>query len=408
MKLHRLMIFVFGLALSCMVFTGCSSSSSDSGDGSLEGVLTDASQEPLSRAIVTLYKEDDYSQYGSRAGQVSATRTNDTGYYHFGGLSADTYALISEAEEGVVEIRDISISIISSLDLGYVSIQVPGFVSGSATVVTGVSTQNSDIDVFIPGTRFSAKTDNEGAYTLTGVTPGTYSVYFMKYGYDLIQVSDVAVVSGQGTTLDSQRLVANSDANDDVVDGSDGDDGSDGEDGDDEPFWFLDSGEPDSELGIVGDYYFDTASHIIYIKTSEGWESNSSVQGDVGEDGPDGLQGDEGEEPELLAAGVRVSSFSLSLSEGNAEAVGLRLTTLPLDDVTIDFDLVDPGSDATISIPSMTFTTSNWNVTQNVTITAVSDVSVESSETVTINFSITSYDIYNGQYLAPIQVEITD
>ena len=408
MKLQKVMFLIFGLVFSCMVMTGCSSSSSDSGDGSLEGVLTDASQEPLPSTLVTLYREDDYSRLGQRSNSVESTHTSETGYYFFGGLFEDTYALVSESPEGAVEIRDISISIISSLDLGDVSIQIPGFVSGSATVVDGASTLNADIDVFIPGTRFAAKTDDTGAYRISGVTPGTYSVYFMKYGYDLVQVADVSVISGAGTVLSSQRLSENSETSDDIVDGSDGEDGDDGEDGTNEPFWFLDSGEPSSGLGIVGDFYLDTDTYIIYEKTSEGWEAEVSVQGEVGVDGPDGLQGEDGAEPELYAAGVRVSDFSLSISEGNSEDVGLRLTTMPLDDVTITFDLVDPGSDASLNISSMTFTTSNWMVTQNVTIDAVSDVNVEAAESVTINFSITSYDIYNGQYLAPIQVEITD
>lgn len=408
MKLQKVMFLVLGLILSSMVMMGCSSGSSDAGSGTIEGVLTDASQVPLSSALVTLYKEDEYSRLGSRSNSISSTHTNISGYYHFSGLSPDTYALVSESPNGSLEIRDISISVISSLDLGDVSIQIPGYVTGSATVVDGVSTLNADIDVFIPGTRYAAKTNSEGSYMISGITPGTYTVYFVKYGYDLEQVSGVSVVSGAGTVLASQRLDSNSETSDDVIDGNDGEDGDDGEDGVDQPYWFLDSGEPDSGLGIEGDFYLDTDTHIIYEKTEGGWEATLSVVGDVGSDGPNGAQGANGEAPELYAAGVRVSDFSLSLSEGESEDVGLRLTTMPLDDVTISFDLVDPGSDATINISSMTFTTSNWMVTQNVTITAVADMDVESSELVTINFSITSYDIYNGQYLAPIQAEITD
>jgi hypothetical protein len=408
MKLQKASLFMLSLVFSCLVVTGCSSSSSNTDDASIEGVLMDPSQNPMAHTSITLYKEADYEQRGQRAAAVKTTRTNQSGYYFFGGLSPNTYALVSESEEGALEVRDISISVISAFDVGNISIQLPGSVSGSATITSGVSTLNADIDVFIPGTRYAAKTNTLGEYRITGVNPGTYSVYIMKYGYDLIQVSDVTVVSGQGTIVADQRLVANSEASDDIVDGVDGADGADGEDGQDEPFWFLDSGEPGSELGIEGDYYLDTSTYIIYIKGESEWESTQSIRGEVGEDGPDGLQGEDGEEPELLAAGVRVSSFLLDLNEGDSEDVGLRLTTQPLDDVTISLDLVDPGSDAAISVSSLTFTSENWMVTQDVTITALSDVDVEAEEMVTINFSISSYDIYNGQYLAPIQVEIAD
>ena len=408
MRLQKSSLLVMAILFSLSVLVGCSSSQSSTDLSSIEGVLVSPDSVPSAQATVTLYSEDSFADSGTRAQELASTSTNEFGYYYFGGLSKGAYALVSDADYGVVELRDLDLSSIRALDLGDISLLTPDQVSGSATIIEGSSSQNAGIDVFIPGTSYASKTDTDGEYVISGITPGTYSVFFIKHGYSLIQISDVVVVTNESTHIDDQALIVDDSFTSDVSDGVDGDAGSDGSDGEDEPFWFVDAGVPDDGSGIEGDYYLDTDSIVVYIKTSEAWVSENSIEGDVGDDGAQGDQGDEGFTPELLAAGVMKSDLSFEISEGASDILGLRLTALPLDDVVISLSLTDPGFDATLDIESVTFTTSNWMLTQNVTISAVGDESSEGSEIVTINFSLSSYDIYNGQSVASVPVVITD
>lgn len=62
--------------------------------------------------------------------------------------------------------------------------------------------------------------------------------------------------------------------------GEDGQDGQDGADGEDGSQIYSGSGAPDSELGVVGDYYLDKDNHDLYgPKTSDGWGSPLNLKG---------------------------------------------------------------------------------------------------------------------------------
>lgn len=67
-----------------------------------------------------------------------------------------------------------------------------------------------------------------------------------------------------------------------------GEDGADGEDGSQ---IYSGSGSPDASLGTTGDYYFDTANKDLYgPKTDSGWGTPTNLSGDDGQDGEDGSQ----------------------------------------------------------------------------------------------------------------------
>src|SRR2546428_9031283 len=57
-----------------------------------------------------------------------------------------------------------------------------------------------DTRVTVAGTRFSARADSAGRYTIPDVPPGTYRVQAQIIGYALGEVTGVVVTAGQTTT----------------------------------------------------------------------------------------------------------------------------------------------------------------------------------------------------------------
>ena len=69
--------------------------------------------------------------------------------------------------------------------------------------------------------------------------------------------------------------------------------------------------------------------------------------------------------------GVTVAPTSLTIDEGNTDTYTVELNTLPTGDVMVDIGSSNP--DVTVSPSSLTFTTTNWNSAQTVTVTAGQD-----------------------------------
>jgi len=61
-----------------------------------------------------------------------------------------------------------------------------------------------DARVTVAGTRFSARADSAGRYTISDVRPGTYRVQALIIGYAIGEVAGVVVTAGQTTTADFQ------------------------------------------------------------------------------------------------------------------------------------------------------------------------------------------------------------
>ncbi|WP_228043664.1 choice-of-anchor I family protein [Dolichospermum sp. LEGE 00246] len=96
-----------------------------------------------------------------------------------------------------------------------------------------------------------------------------------------------------------------------------------------------------------------------------------------------------------------------NVTEGGAtDSYTIVLNSQPTADVAI---AINPNSQLTTSAVTLTFTPANWNVAQNVTVTAVDDVLVEGSHSGEITHSVTSTDAqYNNITINPIVVSITD
>ncbi|MCU0547436.1 MAG: hypothetical protein MUE44_35620 [Oscillatoriaceae cyanobacterium Prado104] len=106
------------------------------------------------------------------------------------------------------------------------------------------------------------------------------------------------------------------------------------------------------------------------------------------------------------SAGVTVSATSVSAAEGGASAsYTVQLTSQPTSAVTISFNTGTQVS----AIADLTFNSTNWNVPQNVTVTAVDDSVVEGNHTATITANAASTDPnYNGIAIAAVTANIAD
>ena len=100
-------------------------------------------------------------------------------------------------------------------------------------------------------------------------------------------------------------------------------------------------------------------------------------------------------------AGVSVSPTNLSVGEGGTTTYTVVLNTQPSDTVTITLFSDDTGA-ATLSSPSLTFRSDNWDTAQTVTVTGVEDDDAD-DETVAIRHSISGY----GSLTAADSVSVT-
>jgi len=108
-------------------------------------------------------------------------------------------------------------------------------------------------------------------------------------------------------------------------------------------------------------------------------------------------------------AGVTIteSGGSTDIVEGGAtDTYTVKLNTQPTADVTVSLVL---DGQASVDLPTLTFTTANWNTNQTVTVTATNDNIAEGLHHVTIRHLVSSTDpAYNGISIADVTAAITD
>ena len=88
-------------------------------------------------------------------------------------------------------------------------------------------------------------------------------------------------------------------------------------------------------------------------------------------------------------AGVSISPTSLSVNEGGTTTYTVVLDTEPNSSVTVTPSSDDTGA-ATLSPASLTFTSSNWDTAQTITVSGEEDVNSD-DETVTVSHSVSGY-----------------
>ena len=129
-----------------------------------------------SGATVMLFNKD-YSSAGMRNHSDTAV-ADDTGFFDFTGLPADTYNLfvfVNSTKSAGAVLQNIRIEPIN----GVKPYADTGAFSALRTIAGTVSLQQQRVpgaQVFIPGSPFSTETDPEGVFSFTGVPEGTYSV----------------------------------------------------------------------------------------------------------------------------------------------------------------------------------------------------------------------------------------
>ncbi len=109
------------------------------------------------------------------------------------------------------------------------------------------------------------------------------------------------------------------------------------------------------------------------------------------------------------AAGVSVSKAALTVTEQDTtgDSYTVVLDTEPTHDVTVTVD-GHAGTDVSLSASTLTFTPSNWDRAQTVTVTALNDDDT-ADDAVTLTHTATSTDDnYSGITIAGVSVTVTD
>lgn len=143
----------------------------------------------------------------------------------------------------------------------------------------------------------------------------------------------------------------------DGEDGVDGKDGADGKDGKDGAQWFTGTTAPAATLGKVGDFYLNSSTGSLYMKTGSGWTLQTNIKGANGQNGANGTNGKDGStwfvgtgDPAQSSAvtGAKAGDYYLDTSTGTFYQRGASsweqkgvLTAAgqsALDEVTVTFD----------------------------------------------------------------------
>ena len=109
------------------------------------------------------------------------------------------------------------------------------------------------------------------------------------------------------------------------------------------------------------------------------------------------------------APNVTVSATTLQVLEGMEEMYSVVLTSQPTGDVivTMDTDLSETDLSATPSPTELTFTTSNWDQPQTVTVSAAADADAVDDPAVTLEHSVSGGD-YAGVAVSSVTVTIVE
>ncbi|MEO1185493.1 MAG: lamin tail domain-containing protein, partial [Cyanobacteria bacterium J06636_27] len=104
---------------------------------------------------------------------------------------------------------------------------------------------------------------------------------------------------------------------------------------------------------------------------------------------------------------ITQSDNTTEVAEGSeTDSYTVVLDSQPTTDVTIN---VSTGGETTVDLNTLTFTNSNWDTPQTVTITAVDDTEVENNHSDTVSHTISSNDTnYSGITVDSITVDIID
>ena len=103
---------------------------------------------------------------------------------------------------------------------------------------------------------------------------------------------------------------------------------------------------------------------------------------------------------------VNLSTLSLTLTEGTTDSYTVRLNSQPTDTVTVALESSDTTV-ATVSPTTLSFKPSNWDQTQNVTVTGLDNAVDGQDRAITISHNPSGGD-YDSLAPVPLAVSVTD
>ncbi|MFC1474679.1 FG-GAP-like repeat-containing protein, partial [bacterium] len=177
---------------------------------------------PLANAQIEAWRKESSSE--SPNGTLVATvYANAQGYYEFSSLDPGYYNFIAFHDNETTQTDDDIYSILESINiqpepfnaggfnnLGEMKLEETGSMYGVVRLAldsTGDSLLDTPddaylgIDVYIPGTSFTAKTNKSGEFYILYLPPGTYSIVAVADNYAIVQVDSITIESKQITTV---------------------------------------------------------------------------------------------------------------------------------------------------------------------------------------------------------------
>ena len=106
-------------------------------------------------------------------------------------------------------------------------------------------------------------------------------------------------------------------------------------------------------------------------------------------------------------AGVTLSEPALNIDEGGRGSYMVKLDSQPTASVTVAI-AGHSGTDITLSAATLTFTASNWNADQTVTVSAAEDGDAASDDAVTLTHTVTGTGEYSGVTAGSLTVTIVE
>ena len=156
----------------------------------------------------------------------------------------------------------------------------------------------------------------------------------------------------------------------------------------------IGSGETsgNAELSVIDDKFAEGTEEIRLIANADSYRDSTPLSMNLTDDD---------------SAGVTVTPASLTIPEGGGLAYRVMLTSRPSHDVTVT---VTHSGDQDIGIDDqeLTFTDSDWETAQTVTVSAAQDDDAR-DDVATLSHSVASTDAdYNGITVSEVEVTVTD
>lgn len=175
---------IFGLIFISFlsIYIGCGGTSTETvGKVGIVGQLVDSIGVPIVDAKVTI------TPVSGDTTNTYDTTTDENGKYHFDGkdgkIELDIYRLFGNNPDTSLTITIDSINFNNpedTVDLGVDTMYGPGWIAGHVTVG---GLEKTGVDIFIPGTSFMAKSDEQGGFTINQVPSGRFQLVYIYPDY---------------------------------------------------------------------------------------------------------------------------------------------------------------------------------------------------------------------------------